>query len=207
VKRWQLPDSDWYTILKVVGPLPKGARLAYARLKLAECVRDYPGLRRDPAQLESALARWQRIHRLTTELYKAIDEEWRRGWTRNALIEDALQKHLLPSSTFWITHFAWKLGLHKGKLDPDRDRLYVSLLDIWINQFRGELRASSGATGGPCVRFVRAAMGLMLPSDEVPAVPTVRRIVHRLARGEALGRFHVSAAPRCRRRRVGSIKR
>ena len=143
---------------------------------------------------------------MTTELYAAIEDEWRGGWTRNALIEDAFQKHLLQSSTFWTTHLSWKLSLHKGKLDPDRDRLYVSLLDIWINQFRGELKASSGVTGGPCVRFVRAAMDLVLPANEVPAVSTVRRIVHRLARGEAPGLFHVPAPPRRPRRRVGSIK-
>ena len=175
MNRFRLSDSDWYTILNAVGPLPKGAKLVRARLKLAECVRDYPRLRRDPAHLESALARWQRIHWLTTELYAAIEDEWRGGWTRNALIEDAFQKHLLQSSTFWTTHLSWKLSLHKGKLDPDRDRLYVSLLDIWINQFRGELKASSGVTGGPCVRFVRAAMDLVLPANEVPAVSTVRK--------------------------------
>ena len=106
------------------------------------------------------LARWQRIDRLATDLYAAINEEWRQGWTRNALIEDAFQKYLLRSSTVWTEHLATEVRLRKGNLDPDRDWLYLSLLDIWINQFRGELRASSGATGGPCVRFVQSCDGL-----------------------------------------------
>jgi hypothetical protein len=207
VKRWRLSDSDWHTILEAVGPLRKGARLAPARRELAKCLHDYPGLRRDTARLEAVLARWQRIHRLAADLYAAINDEWRRGWTRNALIEDAFQKYLLRSSAVWTTHLATEVRLRKGKLDPDRDRLYQSLLDIWTNQFRGELGASSGATGGPCVRFVRAAMGLVLPADEVPAVSTVRRIVHGLARGEVLGRFRLDRVSAARRRpRVGSIK-
>jgi hypothetical protein len=39
------------------------------------------------------------------------------------------------------------------------------------------------------VRFVRAAMALVLPPDEVPRVPAVRRIVRALGRGRALGQF------------------
>ena len=81
------------------------------------------------------------------------------------------------------------LRLRKGKLDPGHDWLYLSLLDIWINQFHGELKASTSASGGPCVRFVRTAMALVLPPDEVPGVPAVRRIVRALGRGRALGHF------------------
>ena len=188
MKRWRLSDSDWHTILEAVGPLPKGAKLARARRELAKCLRDYPGLRREPVNLRAVLARWQRIDKLATELYGAISEEWRRGWTHNALIDDAFT-YLLRSSTFWTQHLAMQVRARKGRLDPDLDRLYLSLLDIWINQFGGKLRASSGANGGPCVRFVIAAMALVLPADEVPSVPTVRRIVRKLAGGHALGQF------------------
>jgi hypothetical protein len=95
VKRWRLSDSDWHTILEAVGPLPKGARLARARRELAKCLRDYPGLRRERGTLRAALTRWQRIEKLTSELYAAINEEWRRGWTYNVLIDDAFKIYLL----------------------------------------------------------------------------------------------------------------
>jgi hypothetical protein len=131
----------------------------------------------------------QRIEKLTSELYAAINEEWRRGWTYNVLIDDAFKIYLLRSTAVWTEHLAMQVRTRKGKLDPDRDRLYLSLLDIWINQFGGKLQASTSGTGGPCVRFVRAAMALVLPPDEVPRVPAVRRIVRALGRGRALGQF------------------
>jgi hypothetical protein len=187
VKQWRLSDSDWHTILEAVGRLPKGAGLTRARRELAKCLRDYPGLRRDRAKLRAALLRWQRIEKLTSQLYAAIDEEWRRGWTYNALIDDAFKVYLLRSTTVWTEHLAMQGRTRKGKLDPDRDWLYLSLLDIWINQFGGKLQASTSTTGGPCVRFIRAAMALVLPPDEVPRVPAVRRIVRALGRGRTLG--------------------
>jgi hypothetical protein len=39
------------------------------------------------------------------------------------------------------------------------------------------------------VRFVRAAMTLVLPANEVSRVAAVRRIVRALARGKSLGLF------------------
>jgi hypothetical protein len=89
-----------------VGPLPKGARLARARRELAKCLRDYPGLRRERGTLRAALTRWQRIEKLTNELYAAINEEWRRGWTYNALIDDAFKIYLLRSTAVWTEHLA-----------------------------------------------------------------------------------------------------
>jgi hypothetical protein len=105
------------------------------------------------------------------------------------IVDDVFKKYLLRLSKPLSETLPLKLRARKGRLDPDRDWLYLSLLDIWINQFRGELKASSSATGGPCVRFVRAAMALVLPADEVPRVPAVRRIVRALARGKPLGLF------------------
>jgi hypothetical protein len=102
----KLSDSDWHTVLEAVGPLPKGARLARARRKLAKCLRDYPGMRRSRAQLRAAQAYWQRKHELATELYAMYREEWRKGWTYNALIDDALKKHVLRSTAVWTKHFA-----------------------------------------------------------------------------------------------------
>jgi hypothetical protein len=192
VKRWRLSDNDWHAILEAVGPLPKGARLARARRELAKCLRDYPGLRRDRAKLRAAQARWQRIEELSNDLYAMLREEWRqKRWCYNPLIDDAFKQYLLRSSKVITETLAMQVHLRKGKLNPDRDWLYLSLLDIWINQFCGELRASTSRTGGPCVRFVRAATALVLPADEVPRASTVRTIVRGLGRGRALGQFRL----------------
>jgi hypothetical protein len=190
VKRWPLSDSDWHAILEAVRPLPKGARLARARRELAKCLRDYPGIRRDRVKLRAAQTRWQRIDKLATDLYAMLAEEWfQKRWRYNPIIDGAFKRYLLPSTKGITETFAMQMRLRKGKLDPGRDWLYLSLLDIWINQFHGELKASTSATGGPCVRFVRAATALVLPPDEVPRVPAVRRIVRALGRGRALGQF------------------
>jgi hypothetical protein len=186
----KLSDSDWHTVLKAVGPLPKGAKLGRARRELTKCLRRYPRLRRDRAKLRAALLRWRQIDKLATDLYAMLAEEWRaKRWRRNPLIDDAFKRYLLRSTKVIIHMLAMQARLRKGKLDPDRDWLYLSLLDIWINQFRGELRASSGPSGGPCVRFIRTAMALVILAREVPSAPTVRRIVRALRDGEALGQF------------------
>jgi hypothetical protein len=190
VKRWRLSDSDWHTILVAVRPLRKGARLARARRELAKCLRDYPAIRRDRVKLRAAQTRWQRIDKLATDLYAILAEEWwQKRWRYNPLIDDAFKRYLLPSAKVITETFAMQMRLRKGKLDPGRDWLYLSLLDIWINQFHGELKASTSATGGPCVRFVRTAMALVLPPDQVPRVPAVRRTVRALGRGRVLGQF------------------
>jgi hypothetical protein len=196
VKRWRLSDSDWHTILEAVGPLQKGARLARARRELSKCLRGYPSLRQDRSKLRAAQTRWQRIQMLATELHAMLTKEWQRGWTYNALVDDAFKKYLLPSTAIWTEHLALRVRDHKGRRDPAREWLYLELLHIWIYYLRGKLRASTGATGGPCVRFVRAAMALALPADEVPRVPTVRRIVRQLAGGKPLGLFHFDSVLR-----------
>jgi hypothetical protein len=190
VKRWWLSDSDWHTILEAVGPLPNGARLARARLELAKCLRDYPGLRRDRAKLRAAMLRWQRIEKLATDLHAMLANEWRQGRLRYIpIVDDMFKKYLLRLSKPLSEMLPLQLRARKGRLNPDRDWLYLSLLDIWINQFHGKLKASTSATGGPCVRFVRAAMTLVLPANEVSRVAAVRRIVRALARGKSLGLF------------------
>jgi hypothetical protein len=190
VRRWRLSDSDWHAILEAVRPLPKGARPARARRELAKCLRDYPGMRRDRVKLRAARTRWKRIDKLATDLYAMLAEEWQqKRWRYNPLIDDAFKRYLLPSTKAITETSAMRMRMRKGKRDPGRDWFYLSLLDIWINQFHGELKASTTATGGPCVRFVRAAMALVLPPDEVPRVRVVRRIVRALGRGRALGQF------------------
>jgi hypothetical protein len=201
VKRWRLSDSDWHAILEAVGPLPKGAKLARARRELAKCLRDYPDLRRNRATLRAALPRWQRIAKLATDLHAMLTEEWQQRRLRYVpMVDDVFKKYLLRLSKPLNENLSVRLSARKGWLDPDRHWLYLSLLDIWVNQLRGELKASSGATGGPCVRFVRAAMALVLPADEVPRVPAVRRIVRKLARGQALGQFRYDPVVGAQRR-------
>lgn len=209
MKRWQLSDSDWQTILGAVGPLLKGARLVPARRELAKCLRDYPDLRRDRAKLRAAMLRWQRIDRLATDLHAMLVEEWQQRRLRYVpIVDDMFKKYLLRLSGPLSEMLPLQLRARKGRLDPDRDWLYLSLLDIWINQLHGELKASTSATGGPCVRFVRAAMALVLPPNQVPRVPAVRRIVRALGRGQPLGQFRYDPVVGAQRpwRRSGSIK-
>jgi hypothetical protein len=136
------------------------------------------------------MLRWQRIDELATDLHAMLAEEWRQGRLRYIpIVDDVFKNYLLRLSKPLSKMLPLQLRARKGRLDPDRDWLYLSLLDIWINQFCGHLKASTSVTGGPCVRFVRAAMALVLPPDEVPRVPAVRRIVRALGRGRALGQF------------------
>jgi hypothetical protein len=62
----------------------------------------------------------------------------------------------------------------KGRRDPVRDFLYWRLFQIWTDAFRGKVGASTTATGGPLVRFIRAAAALV---GETPSVPAVRAII------------------------------
>jgi hypothetical protein len=190
VKERRLPDSDWEEILEAARPLQKGVSLARAREELAACLSDYPGLQRDRAELRAALRKWKRIEKQVTGAYAMTAGEWRqKRLPYNPLVDDAFQRYLLPSIKIRTETFSMQIHLRKGKLDPGHDWLYLSLLDIWINQFHGELKASTSATGGPCVRFVRVAMALVLSPDQVPRVSAVRRIVRSLGRGRALGQF------------------
>jgi hypothetical protein len=144
-------------------------------------LRDYRGLRRDRATLHNVLRRWQHIDKLAHALDAALTDEWRhKRWRYNPLIDDSLKKHLLPSTKSIIGELATSVRIRKGKLDPARDWLYETLLlTIWPRYFGGTLRASNTSSGGPCVRFFRAAAALV---DVRPHVVTARRIVREAAR-------------------------
>ena len=190
-----MTGSDWYTILETVGPLPKNARLARARRELAKCLRSYPGMRRDRARLRAAQARWRRIDKLATNLYAMLAEEWeQKRWRYNPLIDDAFKRYLLRATKVITETLAMQLRLRKGKLDPSRDWLYSSLLEIWTRHFRGELSVSKTKSGGPCVRFLRATTTLVLPSDELQSVSTLRRLIGIMRREGAIGVFRISPA-------------
>jgi hypothetical protein len=190
-----LSDAEWQTILDAIGPLPKRAKPARARRRLARCLRDYRGLRRDRAKLRNALRRWRRIDRLAHALNAALDDEWRhKRWRYNPLIDDALKKHLLPSTKSSVETFAMLVSIRKGKRDPARDWLYLILLDIWVDYFGGRLTASKTARGGPCVCFLRTAAALVLNAREVPSVVTARRIIRAVASGKSIGIFRATKA-------------
>ena len=73
-----------------------------------------------------------------------LAEEWRQGRLRYVpIVDDVFKKYLLRLSKPLSEMLPLQLRARKGKLNPDRDWLYLSLLDIWINQFRGELKAST----------------------------------------------------------------
>jgi len=151
---------------------------------------NYPGLRRNTAELRPAQKRWDEIHKHADKLYALLTEEWQHGGLRHVpMVDDVFTKYLLRHSRPFSKWLSSQVTARKGRRDPDREWLYLELLDIWINSFHGRLAASTGTTGGPCVRFVRTAMGFVLPPNKVPRVATVRTIVQQLARGEPLGGY------------------
>jgi len=190
-----LSDADWQTILDAIGPLPKQAKPVQARRRLARCLRDYRSLRRDRATLHNLVRRWQRIGKLAHALNAALTDEWRhKRWRYNPLIDDALNEHLLPSTESIIDALAMLVRIRKGKLNPARDWLYLTLLDIWVDFLGGRLTASRTASGGPCVRFLRAAAARVVDAREVPSVVTARRIVRAVANGKSIGIFRATGA-------------
>jgi len=187
-----LSDADWQTILDAIGPLlPK--RPVQARRRLARCLRDYRGLRRDSATLHNVLRRWQHIDKLARALSAALVDEWRhKRWRYNPLIDDALNKHLLLATKSIIGEHAMLVRIRKGKLNPARDWLYETLLlTVWPHYFGGRLTASSTTSGGRCVRFLRAACALA--GCEVPSVITARRLVRAVASGKSFGIVRLTA--------------
>jgi len=184
-----LSDADWQRILDAIGPLSKRAKPVQARRRLARCLRDYRGLRRDRSKLRNALRRWRRIDKLATALTTALTEEWQhKRWRYNPLIDDALKKHLLPATKSITESLAMLVRIRKGKLDPARGWLYETLLlTVWPDYFGGTLTASNTSSGGPCVRFLRAATALVVNAREVPSVVTARRIVRAVASGKSFG--------------------
>jgi hypothetical protein len=180
-------DERWPMILAAADPHKP---LERARAELEWALSNYPGLRRDTATLAPALDRWQRIVELATELHALLTEEWRQRRLRYVpIVDDVFKKYLLRHFRPFSQVLAAQVSARKGWGDTDRDGLILALLDIWINSFNGRLAASSGRSGGPCVRFVRTAMGCVVPADEVPSVATVRAIVQQLKHGEALGGY------------------
>ena len=194
---WRVPpavlaDADWQTILDATGPLPKRGNLVQARRRLARCLRDYRGLRRDPAKLHAALRIWRRIDKLATPLHAAVTEEWQQNrWRYDRLLDTALKRLLTTAKTITESS-AMRVRMRKGKRDPARNWLFLTLLDLWVYDFGGTLTASKTSSGGPGVRFLRTAAVLVLDARKVPSVVTARRIIRAVASGKSIGIFRVT---------------
>ena len=189
-----LTNEKWQAILEAAAPLPKDAKLKSARRALAACLRDYEQLHMSRDELRERQANWRHIDRLFTEFHNALLAELRDK--RVIRIAEWSQKRVANSLRHWrenikavVEHHDTHMRARKGKLDPERGWLYQELFDIWTKQFGGKLRASHTATGGPCVRFIRAAMESVLPADKIPSVPTVRAVVKAYRRGSGVGMF------------------
>jgi hypothetical protein len=183
-------DERWRAICAAADPR-KHRPLEHARGELEWVLSQYPGLRRDTATLRRGLDNWERINELASELHPLLVEEWRQGRVHHVpMIDDVFKHYLLRHAAPLSRSLALRVSARKGWGDTDRDGLILALLDIWLNSFRdAKLTTSSGRTGGPCVYFVRTAMGFVVPADEVPKVGTMRRIVQQLGRGEPLGDY------------------
>ena len=201
-----LTNEKWQAILEAAAPLPKDAKLKSARRALAACLRDYERLHMSRDALRERQANWRHIDRLFTEFHNALLAELRdkrvirlAEWDhkrKRTRIAEWSQKRVANSLRHWrenikavVEHHDTHMRARKGKLDPERGWLYQELFDIWTKQFGGKLRASHTATGGPCVRFIRAAMESVLPADKIPSVPTVRAVVKAYRRGSGVGMF------------------
>jgi citrate lyase beta subunit len=192
--------------LEAAAPLPKNAKLKRARRALAACLCDYRGLRISRDALRDRQASWRRIDKLAADFHDALIAElldkrviriaeWRHKQKRLRIAEWS-HKRVSNSLQHWretikavVETLDTLMRARKGKLDPERDWLYLSLLGIWTNHFGGKLRTSTTASGGPCVRFVRTAMALVLPADEVPSTATIRAIIKAVQRGKGIGTF------------------
>jgi hypothetical protein len=181
-------DERWPLILAAAKPHEPIER---ARAELEWVLSQYPGLRRDTDTLSRGHDIWQSINKLSSELHAILTERWRQGRLHYAqVVDDVFKGYLLRHAATLSRSLALRVSARKGWGDTDRDGLILALLDIWLNSFRdAKLTTSSGRTGGPCVYFVRTAMGFVLPADEVPKVGAMRRIVQQLGRGEPLGDY------------------
>jgi hypothetical protein len=180
-------DERWPLILAAAKPHEPIER---ARAELEWVLSQYPGLRRDTDTLSRGHDIWQSINKLSSELHAILTEGWRQGRLHYAqVVDDVFKGYLLRHAAPLSRSLALRVSARKGWGDTERDWLILALLDIWINSFHGQLATSSGRTGGPCVHYVRTAMGFVLPADEVPKVGTVRRIVQQLKHNKPLGDY------------------
>jgi hypothetical protein len=193
-----LSDEQWRTILEAVSPLPDNADLKKARRALEACLRDYRTYRsaHPRSKLSERRDTWRRINKLTIALHDALTEEWRhKRWSpkpgiRKRWHDDAL-RDLRGSAHAIVESLDRQMRARKGRSDPPREWFYWRLLQIWTDHFGGKLSASSTESGGPLVRFIKAAGALV---DVTPSVPTVRAII-KAERRDRTGR-DISAPPK-----------
>jgi hypothetical protein len=188
-----LSDEDWQAALKAAAPLSKGAKLEAARRALTACLRDYQGLRISRDALRDAQAILQRIDRRVTDLRDDLAALKR--VSKSPHVDDVLGS--LEQSGKAIVDMLDMLSRSRAtKLVPEKGWLYLALFEVWTDLLGGELRASTTSSGGPCVRFIRAAMALVF--DDVPKVGTVRAVIKAYRSGKGVGMFRPVAMKKCR---------
>ena len=162
-----------------------------------------------PRKLRAAMLRWQRIERLANDLHAALVEEWQQGRLRYvAIVDDVFKKYLLRLSGPPQRN-APPATARPQRQARSRSRLALPVVARHLDQsIARRAKSIDQCHRRPCVRFVRAAMALVLPPDQVPRVPAVRRIVRKLGRGQPLGQFRYDPVVGAQRpwRRSGSIK-
>jgi hypothetical protein len=169
-----ISDEEWGEIIRAASPLTVPKK---TRRELERTLRAYQGF---PSRAGLARTRvgWRRINQLTIELDEALTEELRlkrwRSWPQKrwrSLIYAV--RDLRQTAETIVEGLDMPVAARKGRRDPAREWLYCRLLAIWTD-LGGRLGASTSETGGPAVRFIRAACALV---DVKPSVSTVRAIV------------------------------
>src|SRR5262249_58220889 len=122
--------------------------------EVEQALHDYYGLRRDPAKLKDARASWAAIERTTVKLHVALAGEWsRRRVPQDFLVHLALRR-LSKRSMSLLEAFDMLVAAHKGS-NPALANLCLRLLEIWRDEFHGELRSAGSPRDGPGWRLRR----------------------------------------------------
>jgi hypothetical protein len=159
-KRAALTEARWQAIVKAAAPQVPDE---HARSALRQCIKDYFGLQRDPAQLRRARDLWRGRAKKVRDLIDGHPP-----WTGDGLkaIEEAM---------FYASRQATGLDVmlrpHKGWGDPAGEWLLGRLLEIWRLHFAGNVAISSRRhrpPSGPLVRFIIAVFSHLLNQSISP---------------------------------------
>jgi len=181
-----ISDDQWHELLLTIGELRGGADLAKARIEVEQALHDYYGLRRDPAKLKDARATWEAIKRSTVKLHVALAGEWSRRRVRKDFLVHLGLRRLIRRSMSLLEAFDMPIAAHKGSISPALANLYLRLLEIWQDEFRGELRSAGSTTGGPAVRFVRTVLAIA-GVERTPG--SIRITIRNVLQGKGVGVF------------------
>jgi hypothetical protein len=186
-----LTDAEWLAIGAAAKLIPD----AEARGELSACLfSEYPNMRYDREGVAAALRHWQRVLRHVAALAKLYgcegspaDPKFILRTYREAVArgDDILRERDL--SYLYRLHqraSARVIGCqrirraNKGHQDPQRAWLVSRLYGIWLINFQGrdlriEVPVWGGAPRGPLVRYLFAAMRLVVPKSDLPSAWTL----------------------------------